>query len=365
MSNEHFRTSMVYMMTNMANMNEVITFSRGMDGMLTFSGQYPTYGRGTGSREVSAATANDGVDPLSSQGSLTLSRDHRFLFAVNAGSDSISSFMITGSGELVLVDVQPSGGTQPNGMDVFGDLLYVSNVGSITDGFASNITGFHIEGNGHLTRIKESSHSLSTISAQPSRVVFTPDGSKIVVSELTTNRLSVFKVNNDGTVTGPKMNDSNGMGPLGSCFLSSGILLVTEAISGTLSSYSVSDHGILNVISGSVPTGQKTTCWVATSKDEHFAYATNTLSGTIAIYHIDSGGVLKFIKNIASTPGGMPTGMPIDVDVSKDGRYFYTLNGNQGTISVFYIKDDGNLAGLQVAAWARSPYFGSQGLAVL
>lgn len=57
--------------------------------------------------------------------------------------------------------------------------------------------------------------------------------------------------------------------------------------------------------------------------------------------------------------------VPIDVGVSKDGRNFYTLNGNQGTVSVFYIRDDGVLVRMQVAAWTYLPYFGSQGLAVL
>jgi 6-phosphogluconolactonase (cycloisomerase 2 family) len=365
MSNKYFRTSMVYIMTNMAEMNEIIAFYRGINGILTFMGAYPTYGSGTGPREVSTATTNDGVDPLASQGSLCLSRDDRFLFAVNAGSGSISSFIITDSGGLVLMDVKPSGGNQPNGMDVFSDLLYVSHVGNGADNFASNITGFRIGADGRLTHIKGSTHSLSTFNAQPSRVVFTPDGSKIVVSELTTDHLSVFKVNNDGTLTEPVINESSGKRPFGSCFLSSGILLVTEEASGSLSSYSVSDNGILNVISGAVLNGQKATCWVAASKDEHFAYTTNTLSGTISTYHIDNSGILTFIRNINSTPPGTLTGLPIDAGVSKDGRNFYTLNGNQGTVSVFYIKDDGRLVRMQVAAWTYFPYFGSQGLVVL
>ncbi|MCJ8012040.1 lactonase family protein [Paenibacillus sp. KQZ6P-2] len=356
---------MVYMMSNGAEMNEVIAFYRDMNGMLTFMGRYPTYGRGTGTREVSSATPNDGVNPLASQGSLSLSRDGHFLFAVNAGSNSISSFIITDSGGLVLADVKASEGAQPNSVTAFGNLLYVSNVGNAANNFASNITGFHIEDNGRLTYIAGSTHSLSTNNAQPSQVLFTPDGSKIVVNELTTDRLSVFHVNSNGTVTGPIINDSNGSKPLGSYFLSSGILLVTEVTSSALSSYSMSDNGILNVISGSVPNGQKTACWVVTSRNERFAYTTNTLSGTISTYHIDDSGKLTVLGYITSTPVGTPTGIPIDAGVSKDGRNFYTLNGNQGTVSVFNIKDDGSLVRLQVAAWTPVPYFGSQGLAIL
>ncbi|CAH2716571.1 6-phosphogluconolactonase [Neobacillus rhizosphaerae] len=365
--NKYFRTSasMVYIMTNNEVMNQIIAFYRDMNGMLTFVGSYPTNGRGTGPREVSTATANDGVDPLASQGALTLSRDGRFLLAVNAGSNSISSFVITDSGAPVLVDVKPSGGAQPNSIDVFGHLLYVSNVGNAANNFASNITGFRINDNGHLTPIPGSTHSLSTFNAQPAQVLFTRDGSKILVSELTSNHLSVFHVNQNGTVTEPIVNDSYGQGPLGAYFLSSGILLVTEAVSNALSSYSLSNDGKLHVISGSVPNGYKTACWVVTTRDERFAYTTNTLSGTISTYQIDSNGALSVVRHITSTPPGTAPGLPMDVGVSKDGRQFYTLNGNQGTVSVFTIQDDGSLVRLQVAAWTNFPYLGSQGLAVL
>jgi 6-phosphogluconolactonase (cycloisomerase 2 family) len=365
--NKHFRASasMVYIMTNNEVMNQVIAFYRDMDGILTFMGSYPTFGRGTGTKEVSTATANDGVDPLASQGSLTLSRDGHFLLAVNAGSNSISSFIITDSGAPVLVDVKPSGGAQPNSVDVFGNLVYVSNVGNAANHFTSNITGFRIDQNGSLIPIPTSTHSLSTFNAQPAQVRFTPDGSKIVVSELTSNHLSVFHVNKNGTVTEPIINDSYGKGPLGFYFLSSGIMLVTEAVSNGLSSYSFSNEGILHVISGSVPNGYKTACWVATTRDEQFAYVTNTLSGTISTYRINPRGVLSVVRHITSTPAGAPIGLPMDVGVSKDGRHFYTLNGNQGTVSVFNIQDDGSLVRLQVASWTNFPYLGSQGLAVL
>ncbi|MDM5153166.1 beta-propeller fold lactonase family protein [Bacillus sp. DX1.1] len=363
--NKYFRASMVYIMTNNEVMNQIIAFYRDMNGMLTFAGSYPTYGRGTGTKEVSTATANDGVDPLAAQGALTLSRDGRFLLAVNAGSNSISSFIITDSGAPVLVDMKPSGGAQPNSVDVFGNLVYVSNVGNAANNFASNITGFRIDTNGRLTPIPKSTHSLSTFNAQPAQVLFTPDGSKILVSELTSNHLSIFHVNKNSTITGPIVNDSYGQGPLGAYFLSSGILLVTEAVSNALSSYSLTNDGILHVISGSVPNGYKTACWVVTTRDERFAYTTNTLSGTISTYRIDPNGALSVVRHITSTPSGTVPGLPIDAGVSKDGRHFYTLNGNQGTVSVFNIQDDGSLVRLQVAVWTDFPYFGSQGLAVL
>lgn len=365
--NNHFpaSVSMVYMMTNNQEMNQIIAFYRDTNGKLIFVGAYPTNGRGTGTRKVSAATPNNGVDPLTSQGALTLSRDGRFLLAVNAGSHSISSFIINDSGVPVLVDVKPSGGAQPNSVDIFGDLLYVANVGNAANNFASNIMGFRINEHGHLTPFAGSSRSLSTFNAEPAQVLFTRDGSKLLVTEYTSNHLSVFNVNPTGTVTKPIVNDSYGNGPLGAYFLSSGILLVTEASSNALSSYSMSNDGILHVISGSIPNGYKTACWVITTKDERFAYITNTLSGTISTYRIETNGALSVVGHITSTPRGTALGLPMDVGVSKDGRHFYALNGNQGTVSVFAIQEDGSLVRLQVATWTNLPYFGSQGLAVL
>ena len=88
------RAGMVYAMTNAAAGNEVIAFRRANDGTLTRMNAYPTGGKGTGTMKVSPATPQNGIDPLTSQGSLSFSRDGRFLFAVNAGSDSITSFRV-------------------------------------------------------------------------------------------------------------------------------------------------------------------------------------------------------------------------------------------------------------------------------
>lgn len=67
-------------MTNNADANQVVAFQRDPNGTLDNPHSYGTDGRGSGGT----------VDPLTSQGSLTLSVDHAWLFAVNAGSGSVS-----------------------------------------------------------------------------------------------------------------------------------------------------------------------------------------------------------------------------------------------------------------------------------
>src|SRR5512138_1205826 len=72
----------VFAMTNDAESNEVKVFERGPTGSLQEVRSYTTGGRGSGGT----------IDPLESQGSLTLSQDRNWLFAANAGSGTLSVF---------------------------------------------------------------------------------------------------------------------------------------------------------------------------------------------------------------------------------------------------------------------------------
>lgn len=352
----------VYVMTNSDKENKVVAFRRHYKGTLSLIDLFRTQGKGTGIREVSPATPNDGIDPLASQGSLIASG--RFLFAVNAGSNTISSFHIFANGELALADVVQSGGLQPNSLGFYGNLLYVSNVGSSENNYSSNITGFRVERNGKLTPIPGSERNLSTPNAQPARVLFSPNGNFVVVSELTTNKLNVYRVNNNGTLSQATLNNSSGNGPFGSSFLSSGLLLVAEAGINALSSYTVSRDGTLRVISGSVKNKQMATCWVVPAGNERYAYTSNAESGTISTYHINRNGTLDYLESIPSTPNNFNMAAPIDNGVSRDGRNLYVLNGNQGSISVFSIGYEGKLKREQVIGNSGIPELGAQGLAV-
>jgi Lactonase, 7-bladed beta-propeller len=77
----------VFVMTNSAEKNEVISFVRTEDGMLQEGRRFSTGGRGSGGL----------ADPLESQGALTLSQDGQWLFAANAGSGEISVFRVNGA----------------------------------------------------------------------------------------------------------------------------------------------------------------------------------------------------------------------------------------------------------------------------
>ncbi len=114
----------VYTLTNAANGNAVAVFERAANGTLTPDGTVSTGGLGTGSG-------------LGSQGAIVLDDDR--LFAVNAGSNTISSLEVD-DGEVELEDVASSRGVRPISVTVHGPVLYVLNAGNATT--PASIAGF-------------------------------------------------------------------------------------------------------------------------------------------------------------------------------------------------------------------------------
>src|SRR5262245_20627505 len=105
--------STVYTMSNAATGNEILAFTLGPEGNLQPAGTFATGGLGTGGG-------------LGNQGGIVLDPSDKWLFVVNAGSSTISSFQVTETG-LTLVDTKPSGGFRPISLSVFGNWLYVLN----------------------------------------------------------------------------------------------------------------------------------------------------------------------------------------------------------------------------------------------
>ena len=110
------RVGAVYTMTNAAGSNEVVVFSRAVDGTLTPAGSFPTGGQGAGAS-------------LGTQGALRLVQN-RLLLVSNAGTDDISVFAVK-STDLQLINRIAYGGTRPVSLTVHGRLLYVLNAISI------------------------------------------------------------------------------------------------------------------------------------------------------------------------------------------------------------------------------------------
>jgi hypothetical protein len=83
---------------------------------------------------------------LGSQGALVLSKNGKWLFAVNAGSNEISCCGVAGG--LSSVDKIASGGA-PHQRHHYKDLVYVLN-----DGGSGNITGFRLTNRASSRRLQ-------------------------------------------------------------------------------------------------------------------------------------------------------------------------------------------------------------------
>lgn len=354
--------STVYTMTNSAEGNQVIALNRKKDNTLSLMNAFNTLGKGLGVPNT-PNTYNAGIYPLLSANSIILSNDNTFLFAVNSGSNTISSFRVSKLGVLTLADVVLSGGIHPNSLAICNDLLYVANAGDNVN--ASNITGFRVTSIGHLNMIPNSTEALSISTSHPAMILFNPSGTQLIVTESSTNRISVFNVKSDGRLTKPTVNISNGEGPIGAAFHSNGTLFVAESIRNAVSAYCITANGTLSVISGSIESGQLGTSYLSISNVDNNLYASNTAGGSISVYHINNNCTIYAMGNVKSSPKELPEALPIDSVISKLGRNFYVLNSNQGTISSFRIDNNGQLNRIQYLTYIDLPKNQVRGLAII
>lgn len=358
------RQSNVFVMTNAADGNAVVAYDRAEDGSLSYAGTFATGGLGAPTRPV---------NPLGSQGSLVLSGNGKFLFAVNAGSNEISMFRVGHDG-LTLADVVDSGGDFPTSLAVYDDLLYVLNAGG--DG---NIAGFDVGSRGELVPIEGSIRALGlggttppSTGATPGQIGFDPYGGVLVVAGKGSNQIHVFSMNDDRRPGAASVTSSSrGLVPFDFAFDRRGHLIVAEvggdgvpAVGDTsvVSSYQIHGDGRLGVISDKVETFQRATCWIAGSAGSRYVYTANTGSNTVSALQVDAHGGLTLVGGgvSASFPSGTA---PTDLAMTSDGSFLYTLNAGAGTIGAFAVNRDGSLSS-RGEAGGLTAGSGLQGIAV-
>jgi 6-phosphogluconolactonase len=341
----------IFAMTNSVEGNQIIAYSRAANGSLIEGNHYPTGGRGSGGT----------TDPLGSQGSLTLSQDHSLLFAVNAGSGDISVFRVSGA-NLELLQVASSGGSAPVAVAQHGSLVYVINFAG-----NSNVVGFNLDQEGHLVMIPNSIRYLSATNTGPSSLAFSPDGRFLLLTEKITNNIDVFSVRSDGTLSQPTITPDPIPGVFDVVFSPDGAALIVQTgaagsqNASSVSSYLVQAGGTLLPVTGSVPTLGTFACWIALTPNGQFAFVSNTLSSSISGFAIGGSGTVTALPGtvVASLPTGSNN---LDIAVSDDARFVYTMNTGAGTIGIFAVQPDGSLRVIGFAS-GLSAHSGFEGLA--
>jgi 6-phosphogluconolactonase (cycloisomerase 2 family) len=324
----------VYTMTNDLAGNAVLQYNQLADGSLRYGGSYDTGGLGSG-------------DGLGNQGGVVISDNGRWLLVVNAGSDEVSVFAI-GKHRLTLTDTEDSGGVRPVSVAIDRDLVYVVHAGGAV-GDVDSLSALRLDNHGGLTPLPGSSVALSAASTGPAQVGFSPDARSVVVTEKATDTVAVFRLDAEGYADPGVFNPSAGQTPFAFAFGKRSQFFVSEVFggaedAGAVSSYRLLGDGTLETIAASVPNTETAPCWLVVTKGGRYAFTTNTPDDSLSAYAIGFDGQISLVDPDGRTgEPGLGTN-PLDMDLSENGRHLYTLNIGNGTISTFRVGSDGSLA---------------------
>jgi 6-phosphogluconolactonase (cycloisomerase 2 family) len=328
--------AVVWVQTNEPSGNNVVVYDRGTDGHLTPAGTYPTGGNG------GVAAPGTESDHLASQGSLVYDPASGLLFAVNAGSDSVSAFSVHGD-RLHLESVVASGGQFPASIAVYGRLVYVLNSGG-----AGTLQGFRIVGD-RLVQIPGSARTLGLTNSDPpffltspGQVGFTPTGQQLLVTtKASESTIDVFQVLANGRLSAaPVVNPSATPVPFAFTFTPTGRLAAGEAGASALTTYQIQAGGTLTDAK-SQPDGQVALCWI--TRVGAYYYVSNTGSNTLSGYTVAPDGQPSLVGAtgvVATTEAG-----PID-STSPHGTSFLYAETGSGTVDEFTVEPDGSLTPL-------------------
>jgi 6-phosphogluconolactonase (cycloisomerase 2 family) len=319
----------VFVQTDNLSGNQVVAYDRAGNGTLTWAGTYETHGLG-------GQLTGSVVDHTASQGALTYDPAHNLLYAVNAGSNTVSVFAASGD-QLHLTQVIRSGGAFPVSIAVHNDLVYVLN--ALKGG---SVQGFRV-GYGRLSPIPGSNRPLHldpTATPQftntPGQVAFSPNGFQLIVTtKANGDNIDVFSVGAGGRLSAnPVVNNEPNEVPFGVTYDPAGNLVVAESASASaVATFALHPNGTITQLD-QVLTGQAATCWIAS--DGSHLFAENAGSADVTGLSASLRGQLTVLGETSTDPG------TVDAAVAPHGRYLYVQTGANGIVDEFSVAH-GNL----------------------
>ncbi|MFN8075176.1 MAG: hypothetical protein U0Q15_07110 [Kineosporiaceae bacterium] len=326
----HAAAGAVFVQLNAADGNSVAAYDRAADGALTKAATYPTGGKG-------GTAVGAPVDALASQAGLVLARRDATLLAVNAGSDTITSFAVSGS-RLTRASVVASGGSFPVSLAVRGSLVYVLNAGG-----TGSVSGFRLMGD-VLKPIPDSTRSLGLDNATPpaflsapAQVGISPDGKALVVTTKANGTIVGFGLDPAGRPSATaNVTASTGPVPFAFEWGPQRVLHVAQAGDGRLASYRIGTDGAATALGTSATSEQKALCW--TVRVGRTVIGANPGSGTLSTWTLREGRTPGAVLTdaVAASPGGAP------IDLAAAGRFVYVQDAVGGLVRG-YALDGGRL----------------------
>ena len=322
----------VFVQTDNPAGNSVVAYDRSADGHLTQAGVYPTGGLG-------GVLVGSVVDHTASQGALAFDSQRDLLYAVNAGSNTVSVFAVLGD-RLLLLQTVGSGGSFPVSVAVGNGVVYVLNA---RDG--GSLQGYRVFFD-HLLPLPGSTRHLGLNPSAapefvntPGQAAFSPDGSKLIVTtKANGNQIDVFAVGFLGYLSpAPIVNAEPDTVPFAISFDQAGNLVIAEAGTNSLATFALNHDGTVTLLHRAA-TGQAATCWVAAVGS--LFYASNAGSPSVTGFRSGTGGQLTALGNTATDSGA------VDAAATTDSRYLYVQAGGPGNVDAFGINADGSLTAI-------------------
>jgi 6-phosphogluconolactonase (cycloisomerase 2 family) len=310
----------VYVESNRARAggNSILAY-RFAGNRLSFVGEFPTGGRGTIDRGVTGS--------LDSDGAIAVDLRRRLLYAVNQGSDTIAAFRLERDGELEPVEGSPfpSGGRSPAALGVAGDLLVVVNKahdpGRALDGVRPAYTTFRIgvggglEPTGKVFRAPEF--------ASPTQALPLPGG--VVAATEESGPFRAFRLGADGSL---EQGPNSPLDPESSIFTprydgarwaiglyphpTRRLLYANQAATEQLLVYAYDDRARLTFVSAVVNDGAKLPCWTIVTPDGRFLYTANAGNGSVSAFSLADAEKPRRLQVFHLRRGANPWGLALD-----------------------------------------------------
>jgi hypothetical protein len=322
----------VFVQTDNTTGNRIVAYQRNDNGTLVAVGSYATGGLG-------GVLNGSAVDHLASQGSLTYDPQHNLLYAVNAGSNSVSVFSVFGD-QLSLRQVINSGGQFPVSVAVHGTNVYVLNA------LSGSVQGY-VSFFGHLFVLPGSNRSLglsipsdtTQFTHTPGQVAVSPNGAELLVTtKLNNDEIDTFHIGPFGTLSPTPVVTSDPGAPFGVTFDAAGHLVVANTGSNSLATYALEPNGALTAID-TVLDGQAATCWVAGAQGSFFG--SNAGSGDLSGYQeAPATGQLTLAGETPTDAG------TVDAAASADQQFLYVQTGANGIVDEFHVGLGGSLTAI-------------------
>jgi hypothetical protein len=335
--------------------NSVLAY-RFRENKLHLVGEYRTSGTGTVDPGVTGS--------LDAEGQIAVDRVRRLLFAVNQGSDTIAVFRIGRDGVLAAVPGSPfpSGGKSPAAVGIAGDRLVVANKAhdprrQLTD-FRPAYVALRIGTEGALS--PGGGAFKPPFGSSPTQALVV--AGRVVVSTEESGPFRAFTLGPDGTL---RQGPNSPVQPETTIFQprydgarwaiglvphpTRRLLYANQAATEQLLVYSYDLTGRLTFVRAVHNSGAKLPCWTVVRPDGRFLYTANAGNGTVSAFDLANPERPRHLQTLSLGHGANPWGLALD----PTGRTLFVVDpravdgvphilGNR--LHVLVVRKDGRLS---------------------